>query len=146
MNTGPPPFGGGVFIVDTSARMRTDHPLVREVWPIAVESGQVLTCTMVTMELLFTARDAEAVAETEQIESSLRQVPITASVQRAAVGAVRELSQQGAGAHRIPPPDVLVAAAAQEAGVGVLHYDRHYDRLADVLRFDSVWIVPPGSA
>jgi predicted nucleic acid-binding protein len=39
----------------------------------------------------------------------------------------------------------LIAAAAQEAGVGVLHYDRHYDRLAKVLNFESVWIAPPGS-
>jgi hypothetical protein len=39
----------------------------------------------------------------------------------------------------------LVAAAAQDAGVGVLHYDRHFDALADVLSFDSRWIAPPGS-
>ena len=140
-----PPFGGAALIADTSARMRTEEPGVRELWPTAVEAGQILTCTMVTMELLFTARDADAVAQTEKIEAGLRQVPVTASVQRAAIGAVRELSQRGAGAHRVPPPDILIAAAAQEAGVGVLHYDRHYDRLAEILNFDSVWIAPPGS-
>jgi predicted nucleic acid-binding protein len=37
--------------------------------------------------------------------------------------------------------DVLIAAAAQEAGVGVLHYDR----LAEVLHFRSVWLAPAGS-
>jgi hypothetical protein len=39
---------------------------------------------------------------------------------------------------------VLIAAAAQDAGIGVLHYDHHYDRLAEVLHFPSVWIAPPG--
>ena len=142
MNAGPP-FGGAILIADTSARMRAES--VHEQWLAAIEADQIVTCSMVTMEMLFNARDANAVTQTERIEATLRQVPVTASVQRAAVGAVRELSQQGAGAHRIPPPDILIAAAAQEAGIGVLHYDRHYDRLAEVLNFESVWIAPPGS-
>jgi predicted nucleic acid-binding protein len=40
---------------------------------------------------------------------------------------------------------VLIATAAQEAGVGVLHYDHHFDRLAEVLHFTSVWLAPAGS-
>jgi predicted nucleic acid-binding protein len=143
--TADPPYRGAVLIADTSARTRTREPSVREQWAAAVNADQVATCSIVTMELLFSARDADSVAETEKIEARLRQIPVTVSVQRAAIGAVRELAQQGAGAHRIPPPDILIAAAAQEAGVGVLHYDRHYDRLAEVLNFDSVWIAPPGS-
>jgi len=39
----------------------------------------------------------------------------------------------------------LIAAAAQDASVGVLHYDAHFDRLAEVLDFESRWIAPPGS-
>ncbi len=118
---------------------------MREQWKTAVEADQILTCSMVTMELLFAARDTDAVAQTEKVEATLRQVPVTASVQRAAIGAIRELARQSAGAHRIPPPDLLIAAAAQEAGAGVLHYDRHYDRLSEVLNFESVWISPRGS-
>lgn len=40
--------------------------------------------------------------------------------------------------------DILIAAA-QEAGVGVLHYDHHFDRLAEVMHFSSVWLAPVGS-
>lgn len=139
------PYEGLVLIADTSARMRAGEPSIKEEWIAAVERDQLVTCSIVTMELLFAARDHEAVAQTEKIEAALRQVPVTASVQRAAIGAVRELSERGAGYHRVPPPDVLIAAAAQDAGIGVLHYDRHYDRLADVLNFASVWVAPPGS-
>ena len=138
-------FGGSILVADTSARMRTREPSVRDQWAVAVNADQIRTCSMVTMEILYSARDADDVAETEKIDAQLRQIPVTASVQRAAIGAIRELAQQGAGAHRIPPPDILIAAAAQEAGVGVLHYDRHYDRLAEVLNFESIWIAPPGS-
>jgi predicted nucleic acid-binding protein len=138
-------FGGSILIADTSARMRTREPQIYDRWAAAVNADQIRTCSIVTMEMLYSARDADDVAETEKIDARLRQIPITVSVQRAAIGAVRELSQLGAGAHRIPPPDILIAAAAQEAGVGVLHYDRHYDRLTEVLNFESVWVAPPGS-
>lgn len=145
MSAAEHPYRGIVLIADTSARVRTHQPSLREEWNAAVRADQILTCSIVTMELLFSARDADSVTQTEKIESTLRQAPVTASVQRAAIGAVRELARLGAGAHRIPPPDILIAAAAQEAGIGVLHYDRHYDRLTEVLSFDSVWIAPPGS-
>jgi predicted nucleic acid-binding protein len=140
-----PPYAGSVLLADTSARVRTHLPSLREEWEAAVKADQIVTCSIVTMELLFAARDADSVAQTEKVQGTLRQAPVSSSVQRAAISAVRELAQRGAGAHRIPPPDILIAAAAQEAGIGVLHYDRHYDRLTDVLHFDSVWIAPPGS-
>ncbi|HYM45633.1 MAG TPA: PIN domain-containing protein [Solirubrobacteraceae bacterium] len=139
------PYGGMVVLADTSARMRTHEPSVREQWMAAVESEQIATCSIVTMELLFSARDAAGVAQTEKIEAAFRQIPVTVSVQRAAIGAVRELAQRGGSSHRVPPPDLLIAAAAQEAGVGVLHYDRHYDLLAEILSFSSVWLAPAGA-
>ena len=83
--------------------------------------------------------------ELEADEATLRDIPITVSVQRTAIAALRDLSTKGAGYHRVKLPDALIAAAAQHAGVGVLHYDRHYDRLAEVLTFDSRWIAAPGS-
>ncbi len=63
----------------------------------------------------------------------------------AAVGGMRDLVEHGERHHRVPLPDVILAAAAAGAGVGVLHYDRHFDRLAEVLNFRSQWIVPRGT-
>jgi hypothetical protein len=42
-------------------------------------------------------------------------------------------------------PDLLIAAAAQDSSVGVLHYDDDFDTLATVLSFDSRWIATRGS-
>ncbi len=54
-----------------------------------------------------------------------------------------------AGAHQdrriLVTADVLIAACAQEAGIGVLHYDARFDRLAEVMGFESRWIAPAGS-
>jgi hypothetical protein len=47
--------------------------------------------------------------------------------QRRAREAQAELAKIGH--HRMPPIDVILAACAEEAGAGVLHYDRAYDVL-----------------
>jgi predicted nucleic acid-binding protein len=66
-------------------------------------------------------------------------------VEDRALAAQRQLAR--AGHHRVPPIDLVIAALADHHGVGVLHYDRHYDVLEDKtdLRFDSVWLAEPGS-
>lgn len=50
--------------------------------------------------------------------------------------AQRELSELGQ--HRLPVPDLLIAACAQQHQATVLHVDRHYDTLARVLAFEPV--------
>lgn len=42
--------------------------------------------------------------------------------------------------------DLLVAAAAEAAGLVVLHYDHDFDLIADVTRQPTEWIVPAGTA
>lgn len=80
------------------------------------------------------------------VPRALRQAPITRTVTDAAILAVRELaSADPPGAHRVRIPDALIAAAAAERGLGVLHYDRHFDRLAEVLGFHSQWVAPAGA-
>jgi hypothetical protein len=42
-------------------------------------------------------------------------------------------------------PDLLVAAAAEQAGLAVLHYDADFDRIASVTGQSCGWVVPAGS-
>jgi predicted nucleic acid-binding protein len=139
-----PPYGGKVLIADTSAWVRASHPLVRDSWAAALRGRQIATCSIVMLELLYAARNAREFAVIETEQALLREVPVTASAQRAAIGALRDLASDGPGLHRVCLADTLIAAAAQDAGVDVLHYDHHYDRLAQALHFTSVWIAPPG--
>lgn len=140
-----PPFGGRVLIADTSAWARASHPLARDLWAAGLRGRQIATCSIVTLELLYSARDARDLATVEAEQALLRNVPVTTSAQRAAIGALRDLASGEPGQHRVPLADALIAAAAQDAGVDVLHYDHHYDRLARVLHFTSVWIAPAGT-
>jgi len=66
------------------------------------------------------------------------------SVADAAIGAMRELAARSDGYHCVPLTDALIAAAAAEhGGLAVLHRDAHFDRLAEVLVFQSVELPVP---
>jgi predicted nucleic acid-binding protein len=134
-----PPFGGGQFIADTSAHHRAGDARVRDGWIAAYEQGVLLTCLVVRFELLYSARNADEFEEIERNLADLREVPITVSVQRGAMAAMRELATRGE--HRVKLSDLLIAAAAQEAGVGVLHCDGDFDLLATALAFESRWLL-----
>ncbi len=42
-------------------------------------------------------------------------------------------------------PDLLIAAAGEENGLVVLHYDADFDRIASVSGQSCEWVVPSGS-
>lgn len=137
--------GSGIFVADKSAWERVVHPSIRDDWRRALLAGRIATCAVVKMELLYSTRDSAAFDRLEEDLGALRDVPIGRSVTQTAIVAMRELAHRAPLYHRVSIPDSLIAAAAQEAGVGVLHYDANYDRLEEVLEFESRWIAPPGT-
>jgi predicted nucleic acid-binding protein len=139
-------WGSGPWVADTSAWARASDPAVAPQWRTAATAGDLIGCPVVTLELLYDAPDRERVEAVATAVAGLRQAPITRAVTDAAITAVRELATSGsAGAHRVRVPDALIAAAAADRGLGVLHYDQHYDQLAAVLGFHSQWVAPAGS-
>jgi predicted nucleic acid-binding protein len=135
--------GEDVLLADKSAWERSGHPTVLEGWRQALRTQRICSCMVVRYELLYSARDASEFSATESYLSLLRDIPVTISVQRAALGAMRALAERGL--HRVPLPDLLVAAAAESAGLDVVHYDRHFDVLTEVLDFGSRWLAPSGT-
>jgi predicted nucleic acid-binding protein len=99
----------------------------------------------VRLEILFGARDGEAFDLLAERLTAIAAAPLTPSVVEAAAAAMRELAQRSAGAQRLPIVDYLVAAAAQELGAAVIHYDHDYDTLAELMEFESVWLAPAGT-
>lgn len=59
---------------------------------------------------------------------------------------MRELAAGSShGAHRLPLTDLTVAVAAQLSGLDVLHYDRHFERLGELLGIRTLWIAEPSA-
>ena len=101
-----------------------------------LELGEICVCAVVRLEVLYSARSAR---EYERIETDLdafRELRIDAETIATAVSAQKDLSRRGR--HRVPIPDLLIASCAQQHQAGVLHHDRHYDALAEVLSFEPV--------
>jgi predicted nucleic acid-binding protein len=135
------PFGGGVFIADTSAWICARRSPKRGAWNAALSGGQIATTPIVRLELLATAQDGASFDALAADLAQLRDVPITRSVTNAAERAYRALAHVHPLFHRsVRLPDLLIAAAAQDAAVGVLHDDRDFDTLATVLTFESRWL------
>lgn len=139
-------FGGRPYVVDTSAWARTTRRAAADAWSQAMLAGQLWTTPVVKLELLYSTRDQAEFTQLEQRLDDMREAPLDRAAARTARAALRELAASGPLHHRVPITDVLIAAAAAERGVGVLHYDEHFDRIAAVLGFDSRWIVARGSA
>jgi predicted nucleic acid-binding protein len=110
----------------------------------AIERGDVCWCWPVRYELTIDARGTEGIAAVERTLESLREVPMDRSVQRGVLATMRELAAAGShGAHRFPLTDLAVAAAAQDAGIDILHFDQDLERLGDHLGVGSHWIAEP---
>lgn len=133
------------LVVDTSAFARAHHPTVRKPWREALLGDRLRLSPAAQLEILLVARDGERFDELAEQLAALRSAPLSASVLRAAEQAMRALARRSSGAQRIPIVDYLLAAAAQQLGAAVLHYDRDYDTLAEVLEFDSQWLAPAGT-
>lgn len=140
-----PTWGKLPLVVDTSAWARANHPQVREPWKEVVLDRRLRISPAVRFEILLSARDGQSFDTLAERLSALQAAPMGPAVVRAAEDAMRALAHRSAGAQRLPIVDYLVAAAAQELGAAVIHYDRDYDTLADLLEFESVWLAPPGT-
>ena len=140
-----PAWGALPLVVDTSAWARAYHPEVRERWKEALLGRRLRISPLVRFEILLSAREGQSFDPLAERLSALQAAPLNASVIRAAEHAMRALAHRSAGAQRLPVVDYLVAAAAQELGAAVIHYDRDYDTLADLLEFESIWLAPAGT-
>jgi predicted nucleic acid-binding protein len=131
-------------LADTSALVRVHHDDVAARAESMFISGRIATCAIVDLELLRAARSAAEHAAIWAERQLLPRAPLTEA------GAHRAVEVQGrlaeGGDHRaVPLSDLLVAAAAEQAGLTVLHYDRSFDRIASVTGQATEWVVAPGT-
>jgi predicted nucleic acid-binding protein len=137
--------GVGPVLADTSAWMQARRDVAaRNLLLAAIEHGDVHWCWPVRYELMVDARDHEDIAAVERSLEGLREIPVDRTVQRTIFSAMREMAASGShGSHRFALTDLAVAAAAQTAGVEILHFDRHFERLSSQFGVTASWISPP---
>jgi predicted nucleic acid-binding protein len=137
-----------VLLIDNSAwaRLASERLDATRAETVAAWMGdlQLATCLPFLLEAGYSARSGHERSAMMVDLAKLPRVEIDKDIEAAALDAQRELADIAH--HRVPPADVMIAACAHVAGMGVLHYDGDYDLLVKhtSLRFGSEWLTQPG--
>jgi predicted nucleic acid-binding protein len=133
------------FLADKSALTRREtRPEVREALEPLLLAGEVATCGIVDLELLYSARDPATYRALAEALRGMPRVALDDAATERALEVQAELAERSQ--HRaVPLPDLLVAACAERAGLAVLHYDADFERIAKITGQPVRWIVARGS-
>ena len=133
------------YLLDTSVVARVHQEPVQQATDHVRPDRLLYRCAIVELEVQVTARSpADYQATHDQLHGLTLDLPVTPNVLAAALEAQRTLAM--ASQHRgVSLPDLIIAACAQVHGATVLHYDRDYERIAEVTGQPVQWVVPRGT-
>ncbi len=121
------------WLVDKSALVRLAVSPDAALWAERIERGLVRITTVTRLEVGYSARNAD------DARSLLTGPPVSAMPVEYLTPAVEDRAVQvqlllaGQGQHRAPSiPDIIIAAAAELAGLTILHLDKDFDLIADI--------------
>ena len=133
-----------LYMVDKSVLARMQHGQVQARLRPILEAGEAATCSIVDLEVLYSTRNRIEHARTRaRRELAYRRVDLTEAIFRRAIEVQGLLA--GRGRHRLPIPDLIIAAAAESARMTVLHYDADFDAIGAVTGQPMEWVAPRGS-
>lgn len=131
-------------LVDKSAwEQRRHSDLARQKIDRLAAAGRAATCLPVALEQLYSARNAEDFASRRVALELLQWLPVTAAVDDEAIQLMARMAQKGQ--HRMPLPDVMIAATASVHHATILHYDRDFERIATLTGLPHEWIISRGT-
>jgi len=132
------------YLIDKSALARMSHSQVQARLVPILEAGEAATCAVIDLEVLYSTRNASEHARARRRRSlAYRRVELTEAMFQRAIEVQGLLAIRGQ--HRVPIPDLIIAAAAEHGEMVLLHYDADFDRIAAVTGQAMEWVVPRGS-
>ncbi len=130
-------------LVDTSVLTRVGSPTVRSALEPFLLAGAAARARITDLEIGYSARSAAEWDALHEALDLLVLVETTADHVRRAQRVQRLLAERHQRGRKVP--DLLIAAAAEEHGLTVLHYDADFDRIAKVTGQATQWILCRGS-
>ncbi len=132
------------YLADTSAfEQQRHHEAAAGLLDALAADGALHLTEIVALELLYSARSPDDYARRRQQLDALPWLHLDEQVAACALDLQRRLAERGQ--HRRPIPDLLLAATALVHDATVLHYDRDFDRIAEVSDLSARWIIEPGT-
>jgi hypothetical protein len=130
-------------LLDTSVLTRLGEPSVRAVVEPLAAIGRAARAGISDLEIGYSARNAREWDQLVGALNAFESVETTAEHIQRARQVQRMLAAVGQRGRKVP--DLLVAAAAEQAGYTVLHYDADFDLIASVTGQLCQWVMPPGT-
>jgi hypothetical protein len=130
-------------LVDTSVIKRLADASIRSAVEALVARGELGRPTICDLEVGYSARNEDEWRRLNQALEVFVLVETTADHVRRALQVQRLLAERSQRGRKIS--ELLVAAAAEEQGLTVLHYDADFDIISKVTRQPVQWVVPAGS-
>jgi predicted nucleic acid-binding protein len=119
------------WIVDKSASASANVAGIRK--ELDLLAGSLFICPVGRLEQLYSARSAQDYdALDESMSARLPTVEAPADIFERALRLQRDLAHHHGMWHRTPIPDLLIAEIALHHGLGIVHIDRDFDRIAEV--------------
>jgi len=138
------PQNAALFLVDKSAwEQRSHSTAAKERIDRLAATGRAATCLPVALEQLYSARNQRDFAARREALDLLEWLPITHSVEEKAIEIMAKMARTSQ--HRVPLPDVMIAATALVHDATILHYDRDFERIAETTDQAQEWILPRGT-
>jgi predicted nucleic acid-binding protein len=107
-------------------------------------AGEIATCGVLNLEVLYTASSPPAYRNTARWLSDMPRALLDEKCMERAMEVQAMLAERFQ--HRgVSLPDLLIAACAECRDLTVLHYDADYDRIAELTDQPTRWVVPRGS-
>ena len=121
------------WLIDKSALVRLAVSLDAAEWATRIERGLVRITTVTRLEVGYSARsgpDLRAGLQRPPL-SSMPVEYLTPAIEDRSIEVLALLADRGR--HRAPSlPDLIIAAAAELAGLTVLHVDKDFDVIAEI--------------
>lgn len=121
---------GRAVLIDTSAWIEALRPNgdqgIRQRVRLAVEEGVAVFCDLVLLELWVGARGEPERRYLAALERELECLPTTPDVWRRSRELARHCRREGL---TVPATDLLIASCAAHHQAGLLHRDRHFEKI-----------------
>jgi predicted nucleic acid-binding protein len=119
------------WILDKSAAVRSGIPSVES--QLSALAGTLYICPIGELEQLYSARSARNYDLLKaDLRTSFELVPAPSDILDRALQLQADLAHHHGMWHRTPIPDLLIAETALHHGLGVVHIDADFDRIAAV--------------
>jgi predicted nucleic acid-binding protein len=119
------------WVLDKSAAARGSDPVIGA--QLAELAGHLCVCLVGELEQLYSARSARHYDQLQdELHASFDIVAPPPDLLERALVLQRDLAHHHGMWHRTPIPDLLIAETAVHHGLGVVHVDGDYARIAEV--------------